>query len=75
MWPPEGQLARGQTSLLFVSVPLQLAVHPVQWERGSLTDIYLHGYGVCFQTGKWLFADVFISVCVCVDEDVPFGAE
>ena len=52
---------------------------PVGWR--VTTDIYLPGYGVCCQTGKWLFVHVFfrlcvcVCVCVCVDEGVPFGAE
>ncbi len=56
VWPPEGQPARGQSSWLFLSVSLQLSVHPVRWDSGSLTDIYLDEYGGRFQTEKWLLS-------------------
>lgn len=48
------------------STPTFCSDCPLGW-GGSLTDIYLHGYRICFQTGKWLLCPcICLGVWVCV---------
>lgn len=72
---PRGRLPRGQISLFTFSVPLQLFVQPAQWDGGSLADIYLHGYGVCSQNGKWVFLLQGKSLERSIFSLVSFGKE